>query len=342
MQVREQPKVSIECEVGDAQNVEADVLVMKYAQTFYGVDYQIARTLTNSPEAMARINPGVGKHLLLRSEGRVRAKNVLFLGVPELVQFSYPEIRHFARDALGRVATAAPESTSVAMTLQGVNYGLDEVESVSALLGGLMDAIYLEVKPEFLRRVIIVERDPRRAARVKELIAKHVPQYRGWLLRAPSRVPTLRNAKPDASAAAETLKGAGQTKAPKRHILVAMPFAKEFDDTFQLAIVPAVRSAKFLCERVDLDPFVGDVLERLKQRIDTATYLVADLTTNNANVFLEVGYAWGGGVKTVLLRRTGTERKFDVQGQRCIEYDDLISLKKKLGIELRTLEKNQE
>ena len=99
----------------------------------------------------------------------------------------------------------------------------------------------------------------------------------------------------------------------------------------------AVRSAGFLCERADLSSFTGDVLEWVRTRIKRASLVIADLTEGNPNVYLEVGYAWGCGVPTILLARDSQELKFDVRGQRCLIYKKIKDLEDLLGKELKAL-----
>jgi hypothetical protein len=113
-----------------------------------------------------------------------------------------------------------------------------------------------------------------------------------------------------------------------------MPFADDFDDLFDYGITTAVRAAGLLCERIDKQAFTGDVLDRLKQQIQTSRIVVADLTDSNPNVFLEVGYAWGLGKPTVLMSREGSELKFDVKGQRCLTYSRIKEAEEKLTQEL--------
>jgi hypothetical protein len=79
-----------------------------------------------------------------------------------------------------------------------------------------------------------------------------------------------------------------------------------------------------LCERADLATFTGDVIAWVKERIDSASLLVADLSTANPNVYLEVGYAWGRGIPTVLVARDTADLGFDVRGQRCLVYNNSI------------------
>ncbi len=54
-------------------------------------------------------------------------------------------------------------------------------------------------------------------------------------------------------------------------------------------------------------------------------------------MFLEVGYAWGCGIPTVLLSRKGTDFKFDVQGQRCLIYSGIKDAEDLLTKELLAL-----
>ncbi len=82
-------------------------------------------------------------------------------------------------------------------------------------------------------------------------------------------------------------------------------------------------------------------MEWVKQRISSATFVIADLTTANPNVYLEVGYAWGCGRPTVLIvRDTADELKFDVKGQKCLVYKSIKQLEEILGRELEAIAAN--
>jgi hypothetical protein len=65
---------------------------------------------------------------------------------------------------------------------------------------------------------------------------------------------------------------------------------------------------------------------------------VADLTDANPNVYLEVGYAWGRGVNTVLIVADGDELKFDVRTQRCLAFRSIRHLQELLTSELKSLQ----
>ena len=116
-----------------------------------------------------------------------------------------------------------------------------------------------------------------------------------------------------------------------------MPFVTEMDDTFHYGIQGAVNDSGLLCERADLSTFTGDVMEWVKTRISSASLVVADLSSANPNVYLEVGYAWGCRVPTILLIRDAADLKFDVKGQRCLVYRSIKELEDSLRRELRAL-----
>lgn len=94
----------------------------------------------------------------------------------------------------------------------------------------------------------------------------------------------------------------------------------------------------FIIERADSAAFTGDVVERIKRRIDSSDLVVADLTTANPNVYLEVGYAWGCKKPTIFVIRSGEELKFDVQTQRCVVYESIRSLEEQLKVEIAALQ----
>ncbi len=82
-----------------------------------------------------------------------------------------------------------------------------------------------------------------------------------------------------------------------------MPFKKDMEDVFYFGIQEPVRNAGFLCERIDMESFIGDILTQVKIKIEKANVLIAELTGSNPNVYLEVGYAWGKNIPTILLVR---------------------------------------
>lgn len=124
---------------------------------------------------------------------------------------------------------------------------------------------------------------------------------------------------------------------PKKRLFVAMPFSLEMEDRFFYGMQRAADETGFSCDRVDKDAFTGDILKRVKDGIDNSVAVVADLTTSNPNVYLEVGYAWGIQKPTILLIQDVNELCFDVRGQRCLKYSSIRSLEEVLTSELEAL-----
>ena len=314
--------IQVTIESTDIADFTCDALALKYAQAFHGLDRIVAATLMDARHGDLKISPKPGNYVLIPSEGKVAAHQILFVGVVSLNEFEYSEIRAFATRALTILWKEVPDARHVAMTIHGVNYGLDEREAFLAQLGGIMDA---EKKGVLVNRVSIVERDARRASRLKTILKEKWPQSRT----------AVANAKPQRRPERIT---AGADSRSKPHVFVAMPFSKDLEDIYVFGIQAPVNSAGYLCERVDMVTFTGDILDRIKSRIKTARLVIADLTGANANVYLEVGYAWGKNRPTLLLAKKGDDLKFDVRGQRCIVYENIVDLSKKLQKDLAALE----
>lgn len=315
--------VSIDVEQGDILEYDADVLLLKYAQDFHGVDRKVATQLDKSYSELQEKITGVGNHELFLSDGAVESREILFVGVQPLQRFGYTEIREFGRRALEILARTAPRTRHVCLTLHGPNYGLDEIEAFESEIAGLADGIRSGHYPERLRQITIVEKDSRRAEQLKRTLSELFPDG------------NIESSAKRSSSGADTetskrLDSVGSASENKPHVFVAMPFSDGKDDVYHYGIQGAVQSSDLLCERVDSTAFTGEILDRIKRRIESSTLVIADLSNANPNVYLEVGYAWGCDVPTVLLTDDTDDLQFDVQGHNCIEYDNIRDLEEKL------------
>jgi hypothetical protein len=258
----------------------------------------------------------------------------LVVGVNRLSEFNYKDIRIFARTALEALADHEKSTPieHVCFTLHGAQFGLDEIEAFESEIAGLIDGITAGRIPKSVQRISIVEIDDRRANRLQNILRElillgYVEANLKSYLQTSEKV------------VSEKFRSVGYSSADKPHMFVAMPFRDEMEDVYEYGIQNAVRKAGFLCERADLSAFTGDVMDWVRKRIRSASLVIADLTSANPNVYLEVGYAWGAGVKTVLLVQEADRLKFDVQGQRCIAYKRIKDLEEKLHKELVDLKK---
>ena len=326
--------MSIRLEVvhGDALAYSADVLALKFAQRLFGVDRKVVSLLEENDIQVESRLPAVGTALLLNSAHVIAATEVLFIGVVPLGRFDYQTIREFAHSVLSTLTAERPSLQHLAMTLHGVGFGLDETEAFRAEIAGVLDAVAARERPPGLIRVSIVERDAQAAKRLTALLNSILPT--GIVSETQSRADTE---PPSLDTARVSLGAVGHDSHEKPHVFVAMPFAEEYADRYHYGIEGAATAAGYLCERADLASFTGDVIAWVKDRIGSASLVVADLTAANPNVYLEVGYAWGRGVNTVLVVPQGDEPKFDLRTQRYLKFRDIRHLEELLTKELKAL-----
>src|SRR5207247_7310198 len=108
------------------------------------------------------------------------------------------------------------------------------------------------------------------------------------------------------------------------------PFADDFTDVFELRIYEPIKSLNIKCERSDSTAFVGDIVQRIRERIESASLIVAEVSTPNPNVYLEIGYAWGRNKRVLLVCREAVELNFDVRNHNYIKYKNIVDLKKRI------------
>ena len=60
----------------DITDFTCDVIVLKYAQEFYGADELVANLLTHNTPNSPEISPMPGKYVLLPSKGKIRSKGI--------------------------------------------------------------------------------------------------------------------------------------------------------------------------------------------------------------------------------------------------------------------------
>ncbi|HYV03099.1 MAG TPA: hypothetical protein VFB82_00835 [Blastocatellia bacterium] len=321
-------RITLRVVTADALDFEADVLALKYADSLYGVDKQAYERLDLGCSSIKL--PKLHGFTLHDKTASIVPRKVLFVGVQPLRQFGYAEIREFGRKVLASLAGEAPNTRHLALTIHGPGYGLDEIEAFESELAGVVEAINSGDFPDVLEAISFIERNPGRAERLRGALKRLVP-VGSLAIVAGATLSTLDEL------AQHALRSAGYASASKPHVFVAMPFASAMDDIFHYGIQGAANAAGLLCERADLSTFTGDVMGWVKNRISTARLVIADLSSANPNVYLEVGYAWGCNVPTVLIVRDSADLKFDVKGQRCIVYDSIKQLEDRLAHTLSSL-----
>ena len=116
----------------------------------------------------------------------------------------------------------------------------------------------------------------------------------------------------------------------KPKLFAAMPFADKYLDEYHIAFVESAHAHDFLCERLDLENYVGDVIDEIFRRISASAGVLALLNENNPNVFLEVGYAMALRKPVILVARDDLDVAFDLASQRRQTYTSIYKLREDL------------
>lgn len=336
--------IDFSIEHGNITEFTADVVALKYAQDFYGADRAVAEALSKKGIPIGEMRPLIGDTSFVNTHRAIKAPYALFVGVPQLRYFGYPEIRELTARTLLMLRGMSPTPRHLATTIHGANFGLDEVESLLAQFAVCLTAARIGALPETLERITIVDIHRKRVEHLRAALEQNLADAAhairlpsGWGYRLAvdhhASTPTVEELKHTTANTAL----AGAKSEAKQHIFVAMPFSDDMVDVFNYGIQQPVRAAGFLCGRIDYQAFVGDIFQQIRTQIDTAAIVIADLTGANPNVYLEVGYAWGQNIPTILLVKDVKELKFDVQGQKCLVYRNITHLEELLAKELAEL-----
>lgn len=296
----------------------SDLMVLKYANGFHGVDQAVANAIEFSghvPDGERRLIVGRG----------TEARHVLFKGVGNLSDFRYEKIRLFAREALRDARLLTKDALVITSPVHGPGYGLDEKEAFLSLIAGCVDAVEVGDHPRNLSRVELVEWSPQRASRYERWLEEFLPAHAASRVGKPSKAPEQRRVH-------ENLRTFGAQSEQKSRLFVAMPFADEYSDIYDVSIRDAADHANIPAERLLEQAYTGDILTEIKSRIKQSVGLIAVLDGSNPNVFLEIGYAWALKKPTILLAKAGSSLPFDVSGQKCIMYKSISHLREELKI----------
>lgn len=105
---------------------------------------------------------------------------------------------------------------------------------------------------------------------------------------------------------------------------VIQPFDNDvYDKRYDDILKPAIVAAQLEPYRVDRDPGTTVLIDSIEREIRNAVVCLAEISTDNPNVWFEIGYALAIGKKVVMVcsndKRNG-KFPFDVQHRRIITY----------------------
>jgi hypothetical protein len=327
---------------GDITTFNADVLALKYAQAFYGTDGMVADLLSKVGIEHDKLRPEIGEYCYEETQKVIQARHALFVGVPSIYSFDYQEIQKFSARVLEILAKEAPNTNHLVMTMHGLGFGLDEIEAFLAQFAGYLEAMQREQLPPHLEYITVIDKNVDRVKRLRQTLEEHLSHAdfayqvkERWAYRLDTH--QLMDIFKRNRGSARMIDRVGIESDAKPYVFVALPSKKDMDDVFYYGIYQPVRAFGFLCEWVDHEAFIGDILDQVKKKIETAAVVIAELSGANPNVYLEVGYAWGKSRPTILLIKDDQELRFDVRSQRCLKYERIRDLEDSLKKELNEL-----
>lgn len=106
----------------------------------------------------------------------------------------------------------------------------------------------------------------------------------------------------------------------KNHCFFLGPFSAPFNEIYRDHVVPGLAVEGITVSRADEIFGTEAVIEDIWSSIVAATFIVADLTTKNANVLYEVGMAHTVGKPVVIVTQDMNDVPFDLRHRRCIVY----------------------
>jgi hypothetical protein len=131
---------------------------------------------------------------------------------------------------------------------------------------------------------------------------------------------------------------------------VIQPFDRgPYDKRYSELLVPAITNAGLDAYRVDQDPNASILIDNIEQGIRDAEVCLADITSNNPNVWYEVGFAMSCGKPVVLICAEPRPEPFpfDIRHRAIITYTthssgDFEKLKKEVTSRLKAQAKKAE
>ena len=127
----------------------------------------------------------------------------------------------------------------------------------------------------------------------------------------------------NATGAPRTADGDDSVHPSRPTCFVIQPFDRgKFDKRYEDAFAPALGQAGFAAYRVDEDPRTDVLIAAIEDGIRHAAICLADVTTNNPNVWYELGFAYAAGKPVILTSCDEREGAlpFDIHHRHVIHY----------------------
>jgi len=106
----------------------------------------------------------------------------------------------------------------------------------------------------------------------------------------------------------------------ENHIFYLCPFSEPFNAIYSDHVRPVVQKIGFTIERADEIYGTQPIIEDIWESINSAEFIIADVTGRNPNVMYEIGMAHTVGKPVIIITQNIDDVPFDLKHHRCIAY----------------------
>ncbi|WP_159104636.1 ClpX C4-type zinc finger protein [Plantactinospora sp. BB1] len=107
----------------------------------------------------------------------------------------------------------------------------------------------------------------------------------------------------------------------RRHCFYLGPFREPFNTIYAQQIVAALTKEGVTVSRADEIYSTDVIIEDIWEGINTAHFIVADVTDKNPNVLYEIGMAHTIGKPVLIISQSIDDIPFDLRHRRCVVYE---------------------
>lgn len=127
-------------------------------------------------------------------------------------------------------------------------------------------------------------------------------------------------------------------------IFVIMPFSAEFRSIYDFGIKGAADIAGYKCMRVADEIYLGGIMDKIRENIRKARFIIADISVYNPNVYYELGLAEGMNKDIIMLTNNVDTLPFDLRHKRVLPYsvNNVAQLRSDLERNLGELRRSKE
>lgn len=305
-------------------DVEGDLLALKYTKDNYGLSEEVLVAQETKDRSVNTFDT-----TFYKKPNCIRCSSLLFVNLPETSDLKFEDIRRFSE-----IVVEIVEENNVSnclMTIHGTN-NLDEEKSFASQVQGIINAISNKKRINHLKKILFVEKNQDTFRRIIDYMDNINTSYKQYIKKTHTYSYLIHKDIPH---------GFSLLSEDKGHIFVAMPFDKAFNNVFNYGIETAIKNNGYITSRIDKEKIRGEIVEEIRNKINTAKAIVADLTGKNPSVSFEVGFALAKEKTIILVSQCADDVIFELKGRQCLPYenDDIKFLENDLTEKIRVLVK---